>query len=177
MRIAFVAPYPPVRCGIGDYTAELRKAAARVEPARVDVDGEVVSSIGHGLLVLLGAGRGDSEQDVSTLTDKIANLRIFEDAEGKMNLSLRDTGGELLVVSQFTLAGNCSKGRRPSFDNAAPPGEANRLYDYFVARARGLGITVATGVFQAMMEVELVNDGPVTFILESRNAPFAQSLR
>src|SRR5512136_1778256 len=146
----------------------MKAVIQRVSRAQVDVAGEAVGRIGRGILVLLGVEKGDGERDVDRLADKIVKLRLFEDDAGKMNLALTDIGGELLVVSQFTLAGNCAKGRRPSFDNAAPPDEANRLYEYFAARARGLGITVATGVFQAMMMVELVNDGPVTFILETR---------
>ena len=139
----------------------------RVTGARVEVEGETVGEIGRGILVLLGVEKGDGERDADWLADKLANLRIFEDDAGKMNLSVQDIGGELLVVSQFTLAGNCAKGRRPSFDSAAPPEEANRLYGCFVERLRLMGLKVETGVFQAMMRVSLVNDGPVTFILES----------
>lgn len=139
----------------------------RVTEAEVRVDGRSVGRIGAGILLLLGVEKGDMERDADWLAEKIANLRIFEDAAGKMNLSVMETGGQILAVSQFTLAGNCAKGRRPSFDSAAPPEEANRLYVYFVERLRGLGITVETGIFQAMMRVSLVNDGPVTFILES----------
>jgi D-tyrosyl-tRNA(Tyr) deacylase len=139
----------------------------RVSTAKVEVGGETVGRIGKGLLVLLGVEKGDGERDADWLAEKIASLRIFEDQAGKMNLSLRETGGAILAVSQFTLAGNCAKGRRPSFDTAAPPAEANRLYDYFVGKLRETGLPVETGVFQAMMQVELVNDGPVTFILES----------
>ncbi len=146
----------------------MKAVIQRVSEARVDVAGTTVGRIGRGILVLLGVEKGDGERDADRLADKIAGLRIFEDDAGKMNLALGDIGGELLAVSQFTLAGNCAKGRRPSFDSAAPPAEANRLYEYFIARVRGMGIPVATGVFQAMMEVALVNDGPVTFILESR---------
>ena len=146
----------------------MKAVIQRVSRARVDVAGETAGSIGRGVLVLLGVEKGDDERDARWLADKIINLRIFEDGAGKMNLSLKEIGGGLLVVSQFTLAGNCAKGRRPSFDGAAPPAEANRLYEYFVASARGLGVPVATGIFQAMMEVSLVNDGPVTFILQSR---------
>ena len=146
----------------------MKAVIQRVSRARVDVAGETVGRIGRGILVLLGVEKGDEERDADWLADKIVNLRIFEDDAGKMNLSLGDIGGELLVVSQFTLAGNCAKGRRPSFDTAAPPDEANRLYEYFVGKVKSLEVPVATGVFQAMMEVSLVNDGPVTFILESR---------
>ena len=146
----------------------MKAVLQRVSKARVTVAGETVGRIGRGMLVLLGVERGDGERDADWLAEKIVGLRIFEDDAGKMNLALLEVGGELLVVSQFTLAGTCAKGRRPSFDDAAPPAEASRLYEYFVARARGTGVPVATGVFQAMMAVELVNDGPVTFILESR---------
>jgi D-tyrosyl-tRNA(Tyr) deacylase len=155
----------------------MKAVIQRVRRAQVDVAGETSGRIGRGILVLLGVEKGDNERDADWLAEKIVNLRIFEDDAGKMNLALKEVGGELLVVSQFTLAGNCAKGRRPSFDDAAPPDHANRLYEYFVARGRDMDVRVATGVFQAMMEVELINDGPVTFILESRNAPFAQSLR
>jgi len=143
----------------------------RVSRAAVEVDGRTVGSIGQGILVLLGVEKEDVDRDADRLADKIVALRIFEDEAGKMNRSLRDIGGELLAVSQFTLAGNCAKGRRPSFDTAAPPVEANRLYEYFVAAVRHCGIPVQTGIFQAMMQVSLVNDGPVTFILESPSSP------
>ena len=143
----------------------------RVSTAKVEVGGETVGRIGKGILVLLGVEKGDGERDADWLAEKIASLRIFEDLAGKMNLSVRETGGAILAVSQFTLAGNCAKGRRPSFDAAAPPDEANRLYDYFVGKLRETGLPVETGVFQAMMQVELVNDGPVTFILESPKKP------
>lgn len=144
----------------------MRAVIQRVTSASVVVDGETVGQIGRGILVLLGVERGDGESQADWLAEKIFNLRIFEDGAGKMNLSLHDIGGSLLVVSQFTLAGNCAKGRRPSFDTAAPPDEGRRLYEYFTATARRLGLPVATGVFQADMQVSLVNDGPVTFILE-----------
>ncbi|HYS42824.1 MAG TPA: D-aminoacyl-tRNA deacylase [Geobacteraceae bacterium] len=146
----------------------MKAVIQRVSSARVDVEGTTVGTIGQGVLVLLGVEKGDGERDADWLADKIVNLRIFEDDAGKMNLALREIGGALLAVSQFTLAGNCAKGRRPSFDSAAPPVEANRLYEYFVARVRALGVSVETGIFQAMMAVSLVNDGPVTFVLESR---------
>jgi D-tyrosyl-tRNA(Tyr) deacylase len=139
----------------------------RVSRAKVEIGDETVGRIGRGILVLLGVEKGDGERDADWLAEKIATLRIFEDQAGKMNLSIQETGGAILAVSQFTLAGNCAKGRRPSFDTAAPPAEANRLYDYFVGKLRDTGLPVATGIFQAMMQVELVNDGPVTFILES----------
>ena len=143
----------------------MKAVLQRVSRAQVDVAGKTTGQIGRGIVVLLGVEKGDEERDADRLADKIVNLRIFEDEAGKMNLALKEIGGELLVVSQFTLAGNCAKGRRPSFDAAAPPAEANRLYEYFVGRVKALGVPVATGIFQAMMEVELVNDGPVTFIL------------
>ncbi len=117
-------------------------------------------------MILLGVEKGDAEVQADWLVEKICGLRIFSDADGKMNLSVVDIGGALLVVSQFTLAGNCNKGRRPSFDTAAPPEEGKRLYEYFVAAARRAGLPVETGIFQADMQVSLVNDGPVTFILE-----------
>jgi D-tyrosyl-tRNA(Tyr) deacylase len=145
----------------------LKAVIQRVREAKVEVDGKTVGRIGKGILVLLGVEKGDGERDADWLAEKIAKLRIFEDEKGKMNLSVREIAGGLLAVSQFTLAGNCAKGRRPSFDSAAPPEDANRLYEYFVERLRGLGLPVETGVFQAMMQVSLVNDGPVTFILES----------
>ena len=139
----------------------------RVSSARVEIDGEVAGSIGRGLLVLLGVGHGDSEKQAHWLADKIAGLRIFEDDAGKMNLSVEEVGGSALVVSQFTLYGDCRKGRRPSFTGAAPPQEADRLYQVFVERLKERGIPVATGVFQAMMQVHLVNEGPVTVLVES----------
>ena len=145
----------------------MKAVLQRVSEARVDVAGSTVGRISRGILVLLGVEKGDVERDADWLAEKIAGLRIFEDDAGKMNLSVGDDSGELLVVSQFTLAGNCAKGRRPSFDSAAPPVEANRLYDYFVSRVRALEVPTETGIFQAMMAVSLVNDGPVTFILES----------
>ena len=139
----------------------------RVSSARVEVDGEVVGSIGRGLLVLVGVGQGDSEKQAHWLADKIAGLRIFEDDAGKMNLSVEEVAGSALVVSQFTLYGDCRKGRRPSFTGAAPPEEADRLYQVFVNRLKERGLPVSTGVFQAMMQVHLVNDGPVTVVVES----------
>jgi D-tyrosyl-tRNA(Tyr) deacylase len=139
-----------------------------VSRAEVRVDGTVTGRIGRGLVVLLGVGRDDTERDGDYLLDKVVGLRIFADAEGKMNLSLEQAGGGLLVVSQFTLYGDTRKGRRPSFVDAAPPERAVALYDRFVEQARARGLEVGAGVFQAMMEVELVNDGPVTLIVESR---------
>lgn len=146
----------------------MKAVIQRVSEAAVTVAGDTVGAIGPGILVLLGVEKGDAERDAEWLVEKIAGLRIFEDQAGKMNLSVRETGGAILAVSQFTLAGNCAKGRRPSFDTAAPPAEGKRLYDYFVARLRHCGLPTATGIFQAEMRVALVNDGPVTFILTSR---------
>ena len=140
----------------------------RVREASVRVEGQVVGQIGRGLLVLLGVGQGDTPEDAVFLAEKVAHLRIFPDDAGAMNRSLLEVGGELLVVSQFTLYGDARKGRRPSFIHAAPPEEANRLYRHHVEHARGLGLRVAEGVFQAMMDVALVNEGPVTILLDSR---------
>lgn len=145
----------------------MRAVLQRVSRASVTVDGEVTGSIGRGILVLLGVAGSDSEADARYLVDKTINLRIFSDDAGKMNLSLLDIGGGLLVVSQFTLYADTRKGRRPSYIAAAPPDEANRLYEYFVAEARKEVNNVQTGRFQAMMNVELVNDGPVTIILDT----------
>lgn len=145
----------------------MKAVIQRVSEAKVVVEGRNVGEIGRGIMVLLGVEKGDAEKDADWLAEKIARLRIFEDEAGKMNLSVQDIGGGLLIVSQFTLAGNCAKGRRPSFDTAAPPHEANRLYEYFVEKTKSLGIPSQTGIFQADMKVHLVNDGPVTFILRS----------
>lgn len=146
----------------------MRAVIQRVSRARVSVDDETTGEIGRGILVLLGVAVNDAEKDALYLVEKTLNLRIFEDAEDKMNLSLLDTGGELLVISQFTLYGDARKGRRPSFIEAAPPERANRLYEFFVEEAQKQIEKVATGRFQAMMDVELVNDGPVTILLDSR---------
>ncbi len=146
----------------------MRVVVQRVRRAQVTVDGEVVGRVGPGLLVLLGAGAGDGPPDVAWLVDKVVNLRVFEDDAGKMNRSLLDVGGGLLVVSQFTLFGDCRHGRRPSFTAALEPTAAAVLCDEFVRQARALGVTVETGRFGAMMDVELVNDGPVTLLLDSR---------
>jgi D-tyrosyl-tRNA(Tyr) deacylase len=145
----------------------LRAVVQRVRQASVTVDGVTAGAIGPGLLVLLGVAHEDTEASAAWLVEKILGLRIFEDADGKMNLSLLETGGALLVVSQFTLYGDTRKGRRPSFDRAARPEQANRLYERFVELARARGVEVQTGVFQAMMQVALVNDGPVTLICET----------
>jgi D-tyrosyl-tRNA(Tyr) deacylase len=139
----------------------------RVANASVRVNGSVVGEIGAGLLLLVGIKQEDTEADLAWMADKVAGLRIFEDGEGKMNLSLMDVGGAVLSVSQFTLYGDCRKGRRPNFMAAARPEKASELYDRFNAMLREKGITVATGIFGAMMEVSLVNDGPVTLVLDS----------
>ncbi len=140
----------------------------RVREARVDVDGRTTARIGRGLCLLVGVEKGDGEEDAERLARKTVELRIFPDAEGKMDLALPDAGGEILAVSQFTLAASLRKGRRPSFDGAEEPGRAAALFDHFVGALQALGVTVETGVFQAVMEVHIVNDGPVTFILDSR---------
>lgn len=145
----------------------MRVIVQRVRAARVEVDGQVTGAIVGGLLVFLGIRRGDTETDAEYLVEKVSTLRVFHDEKGKMNRDVREAGGGLLVVSQFTLYGDTSRGRRPSFDDAAPAAEARLLYEYFVARARQTGIPVETGVFQAMMSVHLENDGPVTLICES----------
>lgn len=145
----------------------MRACIQRVREAQVTVAGEVVGQIGAGMLVLLGVAAGDTEADARWVADKIAGLRIFEDAAGKMNLGLAEIGGAMLVVSQFTLLGDCRKGRRPSFVDAAPPELAESLYESFVAAVRAQGISVATGRFRAQMLVSLVNDGPVTLLVES----------
>lgn len=145
----------------------MRAVVQRVSRARVTVDGQTTGQIGHGLLVLLGVGASDDEQAARWLADKIADLRVFEDEDGKMSRSLLESGGAVLAVSQFTLYGDCRKGRRPSFDRAARPEQARALYDKFVEFLRERGLRVEEGVFQAMMQVELVNDGPVTLLLDS----------
>jgi D-aminoacyl-tRNA deacylase len=146
----------------------MRAVVQRVKEAQVAVDGAVVGRIGRGLLVLLGVGVGDVPADASSMALKVAHLRIFDDDHGQMNRSVLDVAGELLVVSQFTLLGDARRGRRPSYIEAAPPEEANRLYEGFVGEARRLGLRVETGVFRAMMDVSLVNEGPVTILLDSR---------
>ena len=148
----------------------MRAVLQRVKEASVTVDGNVVGAIGPGLLVLLGVGKGDTEADVDFMVDKVPGLRIFEDAAGKMNLSLVDGSKALLAVSQFTLFADTKKGRRPSFIDAMPPEEAKRLYALFCERCRAAGLTVAEGIFAADMKVALVNDGPVTIIMDSRTA-------
>ncbi len=145
----------------------MRAVIQRVSRASVSVDGVPVGEIGQGLLVLLGVGQSDSETDAEYLAEKIAGLRIFEDDQQKMNLSVADARGAVLAVSQFTLYGDVRKGKRPSFDAAARPEQAKKLYEYFVDRIRARGLRCETGRFQAMMDVELVNDGPVTILLDS----------
>ena len=144
----------------------MRACVQRVSRAQVTVEGEITGSIEHGLLVLLGV----ADDDARWLADKLAGLRVFNDAAGKMNLALADVGGGMLVVSQFTLLGDCRRGRRPSFIAAAPPEKAEALYEVFNAVVRAKGLTVATGLFRRHMEVELVNDGPVTLLVESKEA-------
>ncbi|MFT5093106.1 MAG: D-aminoacyl-tRNA deacylase [Planctomycetales bacterium] len=148
----------------------MRAVVQRVASASVVVDGKIVGEIEHGFLVLLGVGTDDADADAVALAEKIAGLRVFEDDAGKMNLALNDVGGQMLVVSQFTLFGDCRKGRRPSFVEAARPEKAELLYETFVAEVRGQGIIVETGRFQTHMDVSLVNDGPVTLLLDSRKA-------
>ena len=145
----------------------MRAVLQRVSRAKVTVGTEVAGAIGHGWLVLLGIAPTDTKKEVEWLADKIANLRVFADDAGKMNRSVQDVGGSVLVVSQFTLYGDCSKGRRPSFIAAAPPEVAEPLYEAFAIALKALGIPVATGRFAADMQVELVNDGPVTLVLEN----------
>jgi len=145
----------------------MRAVLQRVSRAEVRVDGRVVGRIGRGLLVLVGIARGDTEEVGKLLAERIVNLRIFDDEQGRMNRSLLETGGGVLCVSQFTLYGDCRKGRRPSYDGAASPDAARSLYESFVGSLRGLGVTVETGEFRALMDVELVNDGPVTLLLDS----------
>ncbi|BER92771.1 MAG: D-aminoacyl-tRNA deacylase [Candidatus Atribacteria bacterium] len=146
----------------------MRAVIQRVSWSQVVVDGKVVAQIGRGLLVLLGVGKEDNEKDVEFMLRKIPNLRIFEDEEGKMNRSLMEIGGELLLISQFTLYGNCRKGLRPSFEKAASPEQANQLYELLLKMLREQGVKVQNGVFGAHMQVSLCNDGPVTIILDSK---------
>jgi D-aminoacyl-tRNA deacylase len=148
----------------------MRAVVQRVSRARVTVGGETTGEIGVGLLVLLGVGAGDTRADADYLVEKTIGLRIFEDADGKMNLPVAEVGGALLVVSQFTLYGDVRRGKRPSFDAAAPPEQARELYEYFVEKVRAAGLRSETGRFQEMMQVELVNEGPVTILLDSAKA-------
>lgn len=144
----------------------------RVKEARVVVEGQTVGSIGRGLCLLVGVEKGDREVEADWLASKVVELRIFPDENDRMNLSVKEVGGSVLAVSQFTLASSIKKGRRPSFDRAEAPARAAELFDYFVDRVRAQGVEVQTGIFQAMMEVHLINDGPVTFILDSRLKQF-----
>jgi D-tyrosyl-tRNA(Tyr) deacylase len=145
----------------------MRAVVQRVSRAQVAVNGEITGQIGLGLLVLLGVGRDDANADATYLVEKIAGLRVFEDAQGKMNLSVQDVGGSVLAVSQFTLYGDVRRGKRPSFDAAALPEKARQLYEFFVDQIRAAGLRCETGRFQEMMKVELVNEGPVTILLDS----------
>lgn len=153
---------------MGCYQSAVRAVVQRVSRAEVRVGAEVTGRIGRGLLVLLGAGDDDTDADLGYLVDKVVGLRIFPDDDGNMNRSVVDVGGALLVVSQFTLYGDARKGRRPSFVKAMPPGPAEQMYENFVAAARATGVPVETGRFRAMMDVELVNEGPVTLLLDSK---------
>jgi D-tyrosyl-tRNA(Tyr) deacylase len=148
----------------------MRAVFQRVLESSVEVDGQIVGRIGPGAMILLGVGEGDSDRDAEAMAEKVAALRVYTDDEGKMNRSVADVGGEILVVSQFTLYGDCRKGRRPSFASAAPPDEGNRLYLLFCERLRGMGFRVAQGVFGAHMKVRILNDGPVTLLLDSQRA-------
>lgn len=148
----------------------MKAVVQRVSRAKVTVGDEVTGEIGNGLLVLLGVAQEDNEAAADYLVDKVVGLRVFEDVDGKMNLSVADVGGAVLVVSQFTLYGDARRGKRPSFDRAARPERANELYDYFVTKVRSAGLRCETGRFQAMMDVELVNDGPVTILLDSEKS-------
>jgi D-tyrosyl-tRNA(Tyr) deacylase len=145
----------------------MRAVLQRVTRSKVTVDGEIAGEIGRGWLVLLGVAPADSAREISWLADKVANLRAFADAEGKMNLAVQDVGGSVLLVSQFTLYGDCLRGRRPGFTGAAPPSVAEPLYEQFAIALKALGVPVATGRFAADMQVELVNDGPVTFVIDT----------
>ena len=146
----------------------MKAVVQRVKSAHVAVDNTIISNIGNGLMVLLGIQDGDTEKEADFLVEKIIHLRIFEDDRGKMNLSLKDLKSELLVISQFTLMGDCRKGRRPSFTRAADPDRANTLYEYFIGRAIESGVVTKSGQFQADMDVSLVNQGPVTLVLDTR---------
>jgi D-tyrosyl-tRNA(Tyr) deacylase len=147
----------------------MRAVLQRVSRAKVTVDGQTIGEIAGGWLVLLGVAPGDSQKDIDWLADQVTNLRAFPDADGKMNLSVLDVGGAVLVVSQFTLYGDCRKGRRPGFSAAAAPGVAEPLYEAFVTALKGLGVPTATGRFAADMKVELLNDGPVTFVIDTES--------
>lgn len=146
----------------------MKAVVQRVKSAHVAVENTIISNIGNGLMVLLGIQDGDTEKEANFLVEKIIHLRIFEDNQGKMNLSLKDIKSELLVISQFTLVGDCKKGRRPSFTKAAAPDRANTLYEYFIGRAIESGVVTKSGQFQANMDVSLINQGPVTLVLDTR---------
>ncbi len=148
----------------------MRAVIQRVREARVEVDGQITGAIEKGLMVFLGVGRDDDRADVEFMADKLANLRIFRDDEDRMNLSVKDAGGAILLISQFTLYGDCRKGRRPSFDAASPPDKAEELYEETIELIRAMGIDVQTGIFAARMQVFSQNDGPVTFLLDSKKA-------
>jgi D-tyrosyl-tRNA(Tyr) deacylase len=146
----------------------MRVVIQRVKEAKVKVAGQTVGEIAQGILIFLGIARDDNKAAADYLVKKVTELRIFEDAQGKMNVSAREAGAQFLVVSQFTLYGNCDKGRRPSFDEAADPAQGEELYDYFVTQLRAAKAKVETGQFRAMMDVSLINDGPVTFVIDSK---------
>jgi D-tyrosyl-tRNA(Tyr) deacylase len=167
---ASVEAYGQERAQGAELKGSMRAVVQRVRHARVSVDGRVVGEIGAGVVVLLGIGKGDSNENARYLAEKTAQMRIFDDANQKMNVSLLENRGAALVVSQFTLYGDLSRGRRPGFERAAPPAEANQLYEEYAAQLRSLGVPVHTGVFQAHMVVELENDGPVTILLDSEKA-------
>jgi len=152
------------------YDWAMRAVVQRVSRAQVTVNGDIAGKIGLGLLLLLGVGRDDGEADATYLAEKIAGLRVFEDAQGKMNRSVQDVGGSVLAVSQFTLYGDVRRGKRPSFDAAAPPEKARQLFEFFVEHIRAAGLPCETGRFQEMMTVELMNEGPVTILLDSQKA-------
>ena len=166
----FIFKRDPVQCKMREIERQMRAVIQRVKEARVEVSGRTVGAIGRGLLVLLGIENSDVEGDADYLVSKIVHLRVFEDGDQKFNLSLKDVGGAVLVVSQFTLLGDCRKGRRPSFDAAAPPDKARGLYEHFIALIAQYGLAAASGEFQASMQVCLVNDGPVTVLLDSKKA-------
>ncbi len=146
----------------------MRAVVQRVKEARVEVDGQIAGAIEKGLMVFLGVGRDDDRSDVEFMADKLANLRIFHDGEDRMNLSVKDAGGAILLISQFTLYGDCRKGRRPSFDAAGEPEQAKKLYEELIALIRAKGVAVETGIFAARMQVYSQNDGPVTLLLDSK---------
>jgi D-tyrosyl-tRNA(Tyr) deacylase len=152
------------------YDWAMRAVVQRVSRAQVTVNGDIAGKIGLGLLLLLGVGRDDGEADATYLAEKIAGLRVFEDAQGKMNRSVQEVGGSVLAVSQFTLYGDVRRGKRPSFDAAAPPEKARQLFEFFVEHIRAAGLPCETGRFQEMMTVELMNEGPVTILLDSQKA-------